>query len=95
VLLAAFRLAFLLGKTLSEMDMTWDEFIYWQAYLRIEPPEESDNIRNAALMATITNMSGRSLRDGKRVTVDDFLGRKPQSMEEQIAFFKTLGDEKK
>ncbi len=93
MLLAAFRLAFLLGKTLSEMDMTWDEFIYWQAYLRIEPPEESDNIRNAALMATITNMSGRSLRDGKRVTVDDFLGRKPQSMEEQIAFFKTLGDE--
>ena len=95
MLLAAFRLAFLLGKTLSEMDMTWDEFIYWQAYLRIEPPEESDNIRNAALMATITNMSGRSLRDGKRVTVDDFLGRKPQSMEEQIAFFKTLGNEKK
>ena len=88
-------MAFFLGKTLSELDITWEEFIYWQAYLRLEPPEEGDNIRNAALMAQITNMSGRSLKDNKRVTVDDFLGKpKRQSAEEQIAFFKTLGKEK-
>ena len=95
MVLAAFRLAYLLGKTVSELDITWEEFIYWQAYFRIEPPEEPANVRNAALMAQITNMAGRSLKDNKSVTIDDFLGRKkkPQSMEEQIAFFKSMGKE--
>lgn len=82
-----------MGKTVSELDITWDEFIYWQAYLRIEPPEESARIRNAALMATITNMSGRSLPNRKMVGIDDFLGKeKPrQTAEQQIAFMKSLG----
>lgn len=90
--MAAFRLAGYLGKTLDELDITWDEFIYWTAFLKLEPPEEPANIRTAALMAQITNMSGKSLKDGVRVTADDFLGKKKvQSMEEQIAFFKSLG----
>ena len=90
--MAAFRLAFYLGKTVSELDMTWEEFIHWQAYLRLEPPDEPGNIRNAALMATITNMSGRSLPKNKTVTADDFLGKKrQQTVEEQIAFMKSLG----
>jgi len=82
----------LLGKTVSELDMTWEEFVYWQAYLRLEPPEQGDNQRTAALLAQITNMAGRSLPDRKRVKPEDFLGTgKPQTMEEQIAFMKGLG----
>jgi len=43
------------------------------------------------LLAQITNMSGKSLREGKSVTADDFLGRtKQQSMEDQIKFFKSM-----
>ena len=92
--MGVFRLAFLLGKTLSEMDMSWREFMYWNAYLKLEPPDDGDNKRAAALMAQITNMSGKSLRNGKTVTADDFLGRSKsvaQSMEEQIAFMRGLG----
>ena len=94
--MAAFRLAFYLGKTVSELDITWEEFIHWQAYLRLEPPDEPANVRNAALMATITNMSGRSLPKNKTVAVDDFLGTKKrqQSAEEQIAFMRGLGGSK-
>lgn len=91
--MAAFRLAFLLGKTLAELceSMSWDEFVLWQAYFKAEPPDQGDNQRAAGIMAQITNMSGRSLKDGKRVTVDDFLGQpKVQSAEDQIAFFKGL-----
>ena len=79
---------------MDELDITWDEFVYWQAYLTIEHPEEGDNQRTAALLAQITNMSGKSMRDGKSVTADDFLGRKKetpvQSMEEQIRVFKAM-----
>jgi hypothetical protein len=89
---SAFRLALLLGKTVSELDITWDEFVYWQAFLRLEPPDQGDNQRTAALLAQITNMSGKSLKKGKSVSIDDFLGKpKRQSMEDQIAFMKGLG----
>ena len=93
--MGVFRLAFLLRKTLSEMDMSWREFMYWNAHLKLEPPDEGDNRRAAALMAQITNMSGKSLRDGKTVTAEDFLGARKthvQSMEEQIAFMKSIGE---
>jgi hypothetical protein len=90
--MAAFRLALLLGKTLSELEMTWDEFVYWQAFLKLEPPDQGDNVRTAALLAQITNMAGKSLREGKSVSINDFLGKpKRQSMEDQIAFMKGLG----
>ena len=44
-------------------------------------------------MATITNMSGRSLPNKKTVSVDDFLGKPkpPQTAAQQIAFMKSLG----
>ena len=85
-------MALLLGKTVSELDMSWREFSYWQEYLRIEHPERGANKRAASIMAQITNMSGRSLPDKKTVTAEDFLGeKKPQSMEAQIAFMKGLG----
>ena len=91
-----FRLALLLGKTVSEMNMSWREFLYWQAYLNIENPERGDNQRTAAIMAQITNMSGRSLPDKKMVSVDDFLGTEKkslqQSMQDQIDFMKSLGN---
>lgn len=92
MLRAAFRLAALLGKTFDELDLSWDEFVYWQAFLQLEPPEEPANQRAALIMAQITNMSGRSLKGNKRVTADDFLGRgnKVQSMADQIAFMKGL-----
>ena len=74
--------------------MTWEEFIYWQAYLHLEPPEHPANVRNAALMAQITNMSGKSLKGTKTVTIDDFLGtKKQQTAEEQIAFLKSISSE--
>lgn len=92
-MVAVFRLALLLGKTLSEFDMDWEEFVYWNAYLSIEPPDEGDNQRTAMLLSQITNMSGRSLPDRKQVKPDDFLGKpkKPQSALDQIAFMKSLG----
>ena len=53
--------------------------------------------RTAALMAQITNMSGRSLKNNKTVSPDDFMGgkRMSQTPEEQIAFFKSLSNESK
>ena len=90
-----FRLALLLGKTVSELNMSWREFTHWQAYLKIEPPEQADNMRTASLMAQITNMSGRSLPDKKMLSADDFLGIKKtrgQSMQDQINFMKGLGN---
>lgn len=87
-----FRLALLLGKTVSELRMSWREFLYWNAYLNLEPPDKGDNQRLAILMAQITNMSGKSLREGKSVTADDFIGKpQEQSLQDQIAFFKSLG----
>jgi hypothetical protein len=93
MLLAVYRLAFLLKRTVGEIaSMPMSEFAHWLAYLKLEPPEKGDTERTAALMATITNMAGRSLPDKKMVKPDDFLGRKKrQSMEEQIAFMKGLG----
>ena len=79
------------------MDMSWREFMYWNAYLKLEPPDRGDNQRAAALMAQITNMSGKSLKEGKTVSPDDFLGErvvKRQSMEDQIAYMKSLSNEK-
>ncbi len=72
--------------------MTWTEFCHWQAYLRMEPPGQADNRRTAALMAQITNMSGRALPKGKIAEADDFLGGKTgQSAAEQIAFMRAMG----
>jgi len=72
--------------------MPLDEFIYWQAFLTMEPPGQDDDRRFAGLMAQITNMSGRSLREGKTVKASDFLGKvkRAQTAEEQIAFLKGL-----
>ena len=74
--------------------MPWREFVLWQAYFEIEPPDMPANERSAAVMATIANMAGKSLPQGKTVTVDDLLGRaRPaQSIEQQIAFMKSLGN---
>ena len=89
-----FRLALLLGKTLSELDMSWREFQHWQAYLDIEPPDKGDNARTAALLSQITNMSGRSLPANKRVEPSDFLGKSEahsMTTDQQIDFMKSLG----
>ena len=88
-----FRLALLLGKTLSELDMSWREFQHWQAYLNIEPPDKGDNERTAALLSQITNMSGRSLPPNKRVEPSDFIGKaetSPMTIEQQISFMKSI-----
>ena len=94
--MATFRLAGYLGKTIGELDISWDEFVYWQAFFHLEPIDESDNRRAAAIMAQITNMSGKSLKEGKTVTPDDFLGKSQrQSMHDQIAFFKAISKDNK
>ena len=84
-----------MGKTISELKMSWREFLYWQAYFNIEAPERGANERTAAIMAQITNMSGRTLPDKKMVSAEDFLGRgkktAQQSMQDQIDFMKSLG----
>ena len=44
-------------------------------------------------MATITNMSGRSLKDNRKVSAEDFYGTKPewiQTASDQIALLKGL-----
>jgi hypothetical protein len=69
--------------------MSWTEFCHWQIYLKKYPPEEADNKRAAALMATITNMAGRQLASGKRVKAEDFLPKPKQTAEQQIAFMRT------
>lgn len=71
--------------------MSMQEFLHWTAFLEMEPPDEADNRRTAALLAQITNMAGRSLPKGKTVSVDDFLGKKPQTARDQINFLKGLG----
>ena len=84
----------MLGKTVSELNMSWREFLYWQAYLKLEPPSRSDSARTAAILAQITNMSGRSLPTNKMVEPSDFLGAsktEQQSMQEQIEFMKAAG----
>lgn len=94
MLLAAYRLAFHFHRPVSELRMSMREFMNWLAYLKIEPPEEPEDLRNAALQATIMNMSGRSLNKGKFVTPDELLGKKPpekaQSPENQKAFLKAM-----
>lgn len=91
-----FRLALLLGKTVSELKMSWREFSYWQAYLKIENPERAADVRTASLMAQISNMAGRALPDRKMLSAADFLGETKktpeQSMQEQIDFMKGLGN---
>lgn len=92
MLLAAYRLAFHFHRPLSELNITMREFFAWMAYLHIEPPERGDNERTAALMAQITNMSGKSLPKGKQVSPADFLGgKKRQTLDQQKAFFKSIG----
>lgn len=75
--------------------MTTREFYTWLAYLNIEPPDQAEENRNAALQATIMNMSGRSLHKGKFVTPAQLQGEEPletvQTPEQQQAFLKSLG----
>lgn len=78
---------------MSELRLSLREFYAWLAYLGMEPPEEGDNARTAALMAQFTNMSGKSLPKGKTVSADDFLGRKKeplQSTDQQKAFLRSI-----
>ena len=59
----------------------------------MEPPEDAANKRAAGIMAVITNMAGKSLKDGKQVSAEDFYGKKRerrQTVEQQIAFFKGI-----
>lgn len=80
-----FRLARILGKTVSELsrDLTAREFASWLAYFELEPFERRDDERMAITCATIAQCAGN------KVTPDDFLGRKKQqTIEEQIAILK-------
>lgn len=83
----------MLGKTLGELNMSWREFLLWQEYLRLEPPDHGDNLRTATLMAHIANMSGKTMKKGSSMTPEDFMGgKKQQTMQEQIAFLKGIGN---
>ena len=91
--MAVFRLAAFLGKTVRELDISWSEFVYWQAYLDAEPPEQGATHRTAAVLAQIANFSGRALPDGKRVKAADYLPKKPQTAKQQKAFFQSLTEQ--
>ena len=87
------------GKPLSELDITRREFNEACAYLQLNPPEENANRRTASLMAQIANFAGKSLKEGKTVSADDYLGkpkapRRAQTAEEQQAFLKALAPSK-
>ncbi len=67
--------------------------MYWQEYLALVPPDRPASERTAALMAQITNMSGRSLPDKKMVRAKDFLDpQEPsqQAMQDQINYMKAM-----
>lgn len=50
------------------------EFSLWAEMYRNDPwGDERADIRNAILAANIVNMSGKSLRSGDKVKVEDFL----------------------
>jgi len=72
--------------------MTRREFNQALAFLQMNPPEETANIRTASIMAQIANFSGRSLPDKKMVSADDYLGRKKQAQtaEEQKEFLRSI-----
>jgi len=77
----------------SELNISWREFLHWQAYFQLEPPDAADNYRTAMVLAQITNMSGKSLAKGKTSKPEDFLAKKVvvQSAEDQKAFLRSLG----
>lgn len=75
------------------MRISLREFHAWLAYLKLEPPEEGENQRTAALLAQITNMAGRSLPGKKTVKPEEFMPKKAkqrQTAEEQLAFMQSL-----
>lgn len=94
MLVAMYRLASHLHRTVGEISgIPSSELHHWLAYLKLYPPDEGDTKRTAALMATITNMAGRSLPDKKHVKAEDFLGsEKPagQSWQDQKAFLMSM-----
>lgn len=77
----------MLHKTVGELcqSLTAREFATWQAYLQLEPPGEKDDFRMAVTCATVAQCNGN------KVTYKDFLPRKPQTIEEQIAIMKAVG----
>ena len=86
-----YRLAFQLKKLPAEiLSMSKREFHQCLAFMQIEPPEQGDNMRTASLMAQIGNFAGKSLKEGKTLSADDYLGKPQQptyqTAEEQKAF---------
>ena len=73
----AFRLCKVLGVSHPRhLPLTAEEFIEWEAYASIEPwGTDADNVRTAALQATVANFSGNSKRAWK---VTDFLPKQPE-----------------
>ena len=88
----AYRLANHFRRPVSELDISVREFYHWIAYLKLHPPDDGDNQRTAALMATITNMSGKSVKQS--VKAEDFY-QKPQPKqrpEDQMDFLRAFKD---
>lgn len=74
--------------------MGWREFQLWQEYMKQYPPDRGEQLRTAALMACITNMSGKSMPEGKRVTTRDFLPEDDplnlQTQDQTLAFMRAM-----
>jgi hypothetical protein len=88
-----YRLAYHFKKLPSEiLSMSRREFNQCLAFLQIEPPEEPANTRTANLMAQIANFAGKSLKQGKHLSADDYLGKPEiqQTATEQIAFMESI-----
>ena len=80
--------------------MTRREFNQALAYLQLNPPEEPALRRTASVLAQIANFAGKSLKEGKTVSADDYLGKpkepeKPQTSMAQKAFMQSLGKKEK
>lgn len=88
-LLFYYQLAETLGKSLQEiMALPSTELVGWKEYYQIFPfPQERADARAAVIAQTIANMSGKTLKDGFQLRMDeflpDYLGRKNQPMTEQ------------
>jgi hypothetical protein len=89
-------LAAFFKRPVSELDISYEEFMHWLAYLELEPPDYGATYRTALVLERITNMSGKSVK--KPVKVDDFMPKAPviemaQTIDEQKAFLRSIRGE--
>jgi len=81
------------------MELPASEIEYWRAYYEVYPfPQERADARTALLAQTISNMSGRMIKETHLMKLKDFLphylddtASKPKAIEQQAEADKAFG----